>query len=154
VPLRKECLDIVRRAGPPVDVAYEDVSGGHLGHPHRGATHEDGKTFGYVPDEAALHRGPPRFRLGGARLARACSQRDSHRKLLTEKVFVDLNATTTRQSEDGPGGPGTSPVRILCLVYTVEQHHSRLPAIRETWGYVCSMVLLVTKGCQFICVAA
>jgi hypothetical protein len=144
VPLRPECLDIVRRAGPPVDLAREDAASGagrgrlRRRHPHRGATDEDGTTLGYVPDERALRRDPPPFRLGGKRLARACSKRDSDFRLLTEKVLVeDLNATADRRNGEGrPGGPGPPPIRILCLIYTVEQHHSRLPAIRETWGYV------------------
>jgi glycoprotein-N-acetylgalactosamine 3-beta-galactosyltransferase len=151
VPLREECLDVVRRAGPPVDLAYEDVTGGHVDHPHLGATYEDGTTFGYVPDVGALRRDPPPFRLGGggdgeeALLARACSTRDSDNKVLTEKVFVDLSASAaTWPNEGGPGGP-PPPERILCLVYTIEPHHSRLPAIRETWGYVhwCSPALCV-----------
>jgi hypothetical protein len=83
--LRRECLDVVRRA-PRVDLAFADASGGRWRkqHPHLGATGEDGETFGYVPDEEFLRRDPPPFGLAGYKktLSRTCSVRDDHYRML------------------------------------------------------------------------
>lgn len=130
--LCKECLKIVQRA-QPIDLSFLDVSGGHKDHPHRGATYEDGKTFGYVHDETSLRQNPPPFRyeLLEEELKRACSVRDNDYKMITEgKVHVDLQ---TARMEDEPPWPR---VKLFCLLYTIDSYHDRIPAIRETWGYV------------------
>jgi hypothetical protein len=125
-PLCKECLEIVQRA-QPIDISYLDVSEGHKDHPHLGAMDADGK-LGYVHDETALHRNPPPFRYEGEALHSACSLRDNNYKMLTEKVFVDLNATKIIEESKRPRD------KIFCLVYTIDSGHPKIPPIRETWG--------------------
>jgi hypothetical protein len=137
IPLRRECLEVVQRASP-IEVAFVDARGGHREHPHLGATHEDGKTFGYVPDETWLQRDPPPFRLAGdeRRLSSSCAMKDDHYKML-RRVVVGRNGSAVREIE-GPLPPWRPRVKILCTVYTVETRHGRIPAILETWGYVTS----------------
>jgi hypothetical protein len=128
-PLCKECLEIIQRA-EPIDITYLDVSGGHKEHPHLGATDVDGTTFGYVHDETALRKNPPPFHFEGDALRQACLTRDNNYKMLTEKVFVDLNATVEVEKSGRPRD------KIFCLVYTIDSGHPKIPTIRETWGYV------------------
>lgn len=125
-PLCKECLEIVQRA-QPIDVSYVDVSGGHKEHPHLGAMDADGK-LGYLHDETALRRNPPPFHFEGEALRNACTLRDNNYKMLTEKVFVDLNATKIIDASKAPRD------KIFCLVYTIDSGHPKIPPIRETWG--------------------
>jgi hypothetical protein len=126
-PLCDECLRIVQMA-EPVDLGFVDVSGGHGDHPHMGATDADG-TFGYVHDEAALRRDPPPVQNGNdGELREACRIRDDNYKMLTEKVFVDVNETRAVEASGRPRA------KILCTVFTIEPYHHKIPAIRETWG--------------------
>lgn len=127
-PLCKECLEIVQKA-KPIDLTYEDVSGGHKEHPHLGATDEAGK-IGYIHDETALRENPPKFDMPEESLRAACLKRDNNYKMLNEKVFVDLNATAEIEKSGKPRD------KIFCLVYTIESGHPKIPLIRETWAYV------------------
>jgi hypothetical protein len=129
-PLCVPCLGTVQRAGRR-NVTFLDVSGGRGEHPHLGATYEDGTTFGYVHDETALKRDPPPFRYGpDGDLREACLIRDENHIVLTEKVFVDLNETREIEKSGRPRD------KIFCTVFTIEQFHYKIPAIRETWGCV------------------
>jgi hypothetical protein len=123
-PLCKECLEIVQRA-KPVDISFVDVSDGHRQHPHLGARDESGK-FGYVHDETALHRNPEPFDLPADDLRAQCLKRDNNYRMLTEKVFVDLDYDKSMQVKPRP--------KIFCLVYTIESGHPKIPFIRKTWG--------------------
>jgi hypothetical protein len=128
-PLCEPCLQIVQRA-PRVNLTFLNVSGGHRNHPHLGGTYEDGATFGYVHDETALRRDPPPIRYEADELREGCLVRDDNHIVLTNKVFVDLNAT--REVEKS----GSPRPKLFCAVYTTESAHHKIPAIRETWGYV------------------
>ena len=123
-PLRPTNLNIVRNA-TAIDLAYVDVSYNHEKDPHRGARDEEGK-WGYVHDETALRFNPPPFPTD--RLHQDCVERDSHHKMLTERVFVD------KEVHDAVERSGKKRVRILCIIYSTDAGHVKIPAIRETWG--------------------
>jgi hypothetical protein len=127
-PLCAECLEIVLKA-TPVNITYVDVTGGHAEHPHLGALDEHGAP-GYVHDETALRKNPPLLQLSDTMLRSHCQKRDGNYRMLTEKVFVDLDQskkklTLARQRQRDS---------IFCLVYTIDTFHAKIPAIRETWG--------------------
>jgi glycoprotein-N-acetylgalactosamine 3-beta-galactosyltransferase len=123
-PLPEARLEIVSKA-KPVDLAYVDVSGGHKEHPHLGALDENGNS-GYIHDEAALRKNPPPFEF--ANLDTACKRHDNNYKMLTEKVFVDMDAHEAAEKS------GQKRDKIFCLVYTIDSGHPKIPSIRETWG--------------------
>lgn len=125
-PLCDECLEIVSKA-QPIKIAYVDVSDGHKAHPHLGALDENGKT-GYVHDSTALRNNPPVFQLEDDLLRNHCTSRDNNYKMLSEKVFVDLEYDKAMESSLVPRD------KIFCLVYTIDVFHSKIAAVRETWG--------------------
>ena len=125
-PLCDECLKIVQQA-KPIDITYVNVSDGHKEHPHKGATDEKGG-FGYIHDETALHLNPPPFEFEGDELKKACLKRDNNYRMLTERVFVDM------QSHEEAIKSGKNRAKIFCLVYTIDAGHPRIPNIRQTWG--------------------
>ena len=127
-PLCDECLKIVQEA-QPIDLSFVDVSGGHKEHPHMGALDELG-ILGYVHDETALRRNPPTTSFEEDALRSVCLKRDNNFKMLNEKVFVDLEYDKKMEAS------GQSRDTIFCLVYTIDSAHSKIPSIRETWGYV------------------
>jgi glycoprotein-N-acetylgalactosamine 3-beta-galactosyltransferase len=133
-PLDEGRLAIVTRASP-VKLAYVDASGGHTAHPHRGATDENG-VFGYVHDETELARNPPPFELpdDDDEHDRLCKKGDPNYKMLTKKVFVDLQGHEAAEKRAEHGLARKKRVKIFCLVYTIEKFHDRIPTIRETWG--------------------
>ena len=131
-PLCEECLQIVEKA-QPINLQKVDMSGGHQDHPHLGAKDADGN-LGYVHDETNLHRNPPSFNMDKNDLVNACSRKDNNYKMLTEKVFVDVEGDA--QATRDLGGP-ENRVKLFCLVYTTEKGHDNLPRIRETWGQKC-----------------
>ena len=132
-PLREENMAIISKASP-VRLAYEDVSGGHMNHPHRGATDENG-VFGYVHDETALHSNPPHFAFkDDNERQRLCKKGDSNYKMLTEKVYVDLTNHEAAERRAEHGLAKKKRAKIFCLVYTIEKYHNKIPAIHETWG--------------------
>jgi hypothetical protein len=124
-------LDTARRAliqkAPMVDLTWVHVAGNYSQHPHRGARDANGN-FGYVPDPTALRKSPPMFQYEN--LKQGCALRDGDYKMLTQKVFVDLDAHKRAELS------GTKRDKILCIVYSTEDYHDRIPFIRETWGYV------------------
>ena len=126
-PLSSDRENIVSQA-QPIDLVFEDVSGGHREHPHMGGKDADGN-FGYIHDETALRKNPPAFAFDN--LEAACNNHDSHYTMLTERVSVDTAA------HDAADNTGKSRAKIFCLVYTIDKGHSSIPAIRETWAQKC-----------------
>eukprot|EP00542_Grammatophora_oceanica_P009644 CAMPEP_0194035860 /NCGR_PEP_ID=MMETSP0009_2-20130614/8276_1 /TAXON_ID=210454 /ORGANISM="Grammatophora oceanica, Strain CCMP 410" /LENGTH=880 /DNA_ID=CAMNT_0038677401 /DNA_START=21 /DNA_END=2663 /DNA_ORIENTATION=+ len=118
-PLDSTRAELVGRA-QPIDITFEDVSGGHKDHPHLGAKDESGN-LGYIHDETALRENPPAYEFDN--LENACNNHDSHYKMLTEKVKVKA--------------PQNPKSKIFCLVYTIDSGHKNIPPIRETWGQRC-----------------
>jgi hypothetical protein len=125
-PLCKECLEIIKKA-KPVDISYVDVSGGNQEFPHKGAKDEDGN-WGYIHDETALHRTHPPFQWEEHEQKEMCMMRDNNYRMLTERVFVDLEYDKKQEES------GVKRDKIFCLIYTLEAGHIKLPFIRETWG--------------------
>ena len=123
-PLCDECLKIIQKA-KPYDTKFVDVSGGYKDHPHKGALDAEGR-IGYVHDETALRLNPPKNSFSQSMLEPLCSIRDNNYRMLTEKVFVDLEYE--HKMEHLPRD------KIFCLVYTIDKYHNKIPAIRETWG--------------------
>ena len=123
-PIDAKRLALIQGA-PQVNITYVDVSMGHVDFPHKGARFPNG-TWGYVHDETALHRNPPKFEYPD--LKAACDKRDNHYKMLTEQVFVDFKA------DEEANKSGEKRAKIFCLVYTIDSGHDRIPFIRETWG--------------------
>ena len=126
-PIPQSRLDLLSTA-KPMDLTYVDMTNGFKEFPHRGAKDEEGN-WGYVHDETALRKNPPEFEFPN--LERACARQDNHRKMLTEKVFVDLEAHEAAEKS------GKRRDTIFCLVYTISTGHDRIPYIRETWGSKC-----------------
>jgi hypothetical protein len=125
-PLCKECLEIIKKA-KPVDISFVDVSGGNLEFPHKGAKDENGN-WGYVHDETALHKSHPPFQWEEQVQKEMCMKRDSNYRMLTQRVFVDLEYDKKQEES------GVKRNKIFCLMYTTESSHNKLPAIRQTWG--------------------
>jgi glycoprotein-N-acetylgalactosamine 3-beta-galactosyltransferase len=115
-----------------VDLAYVDVTDGQKEDPHRGAKDEEGN-FGYVHDEKALRRNPPQFQYTDDQIQ--CENNDGNKRMLTQKVFVDIPAHEA--AERNAETSGKPRAKIFCLVYTIDKFHDRIPAIRETWGQKC-----------------
>jgi hypothetical protein len=125
-PLRPENLKILSSA-KPIDIAFLDVSGGHTEHPHMGATDESG-AYGYIHDETALRKNPPKLVFANEELSKACTKKDDNYRMMSERVIVDLEYD--KNMEDS----GARRDKIFCLVYTTEEGHNKIPNIRETWG--------------------
>jgi hypothetical protein len=125
-PLRAENLKIVEQANP-IDIAFEDVSGGHKEHPHLGATDENG-VLGYIHDETALRKNPPSLSIEDSELRKFCEIRDDNYRMMHERVVVDTEYD--KKMEDS----GLKRDKIFCLVYTIDSGHPKIPNIRETWG--------------------
>lgn len=125
-PLRPENLKILSSA-KPVDITFLDVSGGHNEHPHMGATDENG-AYGYVHDETALRKNPPKLVFEDDQLSKACKKRDDNYRMMTERVIVDLEYNKKMEES------GAKRDKIFCLVYTTEEGHPKIPNILETWG--------------------
>jgi hypothetical protein len=123
-PLDEARLELIQKA-QPVDIRYEDVTGGHQEHPHKGARDANGN-WGYVHDETALRKNPPKFDY--PEIKQGCGNHDNHYKMLTEQVIVDLESHNAAQQS------GKKRDKIFCLVYTIDSGHNRIPYIRQTWG--------------------
>lgn len=132
-PLVEDKMAIISKASH-VNIKYVDVSGGHVEHPHKGGTDENGK-FGYVHDETFLIKNPPTFEIKDEKdRGVLCKKGDPNYQMLTNKVFVDLtnHEAAEKRSEHGLAKKGRA--KIFCLVYTIEKNHHTIPAIKETWG--------------------
>jgi hypothetical protein len=125
-PLCKECLEIIKKA-KPVDISFVDVSGGNQEFPHKGAKDENGN-WGYIHDETALHKTHPPFQWEESDQKKMCMMRDNNYRMLTERVFVDLEYDKKQEES------GVKRDKIFCLAYTTESAHHKLSAIRQTWG--------------------
>jgi glycoprotein-N-acetylgalactosamine 3-beta-galactosyltransferase len=126
-PLDHVRLDILSTA-KAIDLKYVNVTGGFKDHPHMGARDENGK-WGYIHDEKALRKNPPKFEYPD--LKKACANHDANYKMLTEKVFVDLEANEAAIKS------GKKREKLFCLVYTTSNAHDRIPYILQTWGPKC-----------------
>jgi len=74
---------------------------------------------------------PPTFGMAKQALVKACEKHDNNYRMLTEKVYVDLEGHEAAEKSGKPRA------KIFCLVYTTEKGHNRIPRIRETWGQKC-----------------
>mmetsp|Transcript_42166 Transcript_42166/g.101416 ORF Transcript_42166/g.101416 Transcript_42166/m.101416 type:complete len:1036 (-) Transcript_42166:81-3188(-) len=128
-PLRETNLNIVQKA-KRVQLEFQDVAGLHEEHPHMGAQDFDGQ-WGYVHDVTSLRNNPPRWDFNEAKTKAACEKRDNNYKMMKERIVVDTEYD--QQMKNTPNRP-----KIFCLVYTTsDNHYSRLPHIRQTWGPKC-----------------
>jgi hypothetical protein len=137
-PLCAECLRIVQQAAP-VPLAFVDASEGYVDHPHLGAVDAQRRP-GYVHDETALRRNPPPNSITPDALRALCLKRDNNYRMLHEKVVVDL------EYDQKMVASGKRRDQIFCLVYTIDLFHEKIPAIRETWGYV--FVAMLATACH------
>lgn len=87
-----------------------------------GANDEQGN-LGYIHNPTSLKNNPPSFTFDKA----VCNNKDHHYKMLTSKVKVDHKAHDAL----------TKPVKIFCIVYTIENNHQKIPSILQTWGQKC-----------------
>eukprot|EP00804_Cyclotella_cryptica_P002281 CCRYP_004017-RA/>CCRYP_004017-RA protein AED:0.24 eAED:0.24 QI:148/1/1/1/1/1/6/1023/1015 len=135
-PLDEARMAIIAKASP-VKLAYVDVSGQHMEHPHKGALDEKGN-FGYVHDETFLAKSPPAFEFkNDSEKEKLCKKGDPNYIMLTERVFVDLTSHEAAEKRAEHGLSLKKRAKIFCLVYTIEKFHDRIPAIKETWGKKC-----------------
>jgi len=128
--LNKELISTAKM----VDLKYVDVTDDFAEFPHKGAMDEQ-DTFGYIHDEKSLHAIAPPINLSKDKMNQLCGKDDGNKKMLTKKVFVDLEAHEAANRLAEIGGPPRA--KIFCLVYTIATNHDRIPAIRETWGQKC-----------------
>jgi hypothetical protein len=126
IPLRPECLAIVQSL-PPVNLSYVDVAGNHSEHPHMGALDEDGNP-GFIHDPTTLRKSERTWHVTEEYRREQCNIHDDDYKLLTERVFVDLEYDRQRR-ESGIPRP-----KIFCALYTSAKSHGKVQNIRDTWG--------------------
>ena len=81
---------------------------------------------GYVHDEKALRRNPPKLEF--PELKEACAKRDNDWRMIHKRVVVETEYEQTRNES------GEKRDKIFCLVYTIEKFHDRIPNILQTWG--------------------
>jgi hypothetical protein len=143
-PLCDECLKIVQQA-KSYSIQFVDVSNGYREHPHMGALDDMGHS-GYVHDETALRFNPPKNSFTSELLTPLCNIRDNNYRMLTEKVYVDLEYDKYMQDNNN----AQHRDKIFCLVYTIDLYHKKLPAIRETWGYALSSVIIFILNDQLL----
>ena len=125
-PLRPENLEIAKRP-KMVDISFVDVSDGHQDHPHLGALDANGVS-GYIHDETALRINPPDFNYGETEMIAGCTKKDDNSRMMNKRIVVETEYDKKMNSS------GQKRDKIFCLVYTIEQGHSKIPNIRETWG--------------------
>ena len=125
-PLRPENLEIAKRP-KMIDISFVDVSDGHEDHPHLGALDANGVS-GYIHDETALRINPPDFNYGETEMIAGCTKKDDNSRMMNKRIVVETEYDKKMNSS------GQKRDKIFCLVYTIEQGHSKIPNIRETWG--------------------
>ena len=120
-PLCDECWQIVKSM-PRVDISFEktDMVPGTV----VGARNSQGQLEPFHFDETALHQNPEAFEFDADEF---CEKKDDDYKVFREKVFVDMEYERQQQFK-------TSRPKILCIVYSFEGDHSRIPILRQTWG--------------------
>lgn len=126
VPLRPENRKIVASA-KPINIDFEDVSGGHEEHPHLGAKDENG-VLGYIHDETYLRKSPPMLEIDDSEMAKFCKSRDDNYKMMHNRIVVDTEYDKKMDES------GAKRDKIFCLVYTIDAGHPKIPNILETWG--------------------
>ena len=137
-PLDPSRLAMIKKT-KPISIEYIDATGGHKEHPHMGAKDENGQ-WGYVHDETFLRRDPPAFDL--PEKEQACAKRDAEYKMLTKKVFVDLEGEAKAEREAKE--TGRDRPKILCAIFTASKYHDKLEAIRNTWGPKCDGIIFAS----------
>lgn len=139
-PLRRINREIVSRTHP-VDLAFEKMT--DLDHPHLGALDEDGKP-GYVADQLSLRKSPPDFQMVSDD-GNACERNhDGNHKMLTQRVSIDFTAHDAADAK--AKASSKERAKIMCVVYTIEENHSRIPPIRQTWGQRCDGFIVVSDA--------
>ncbi len=91
----------------------------------------------YVYNVTSLKSNPPNFTLDGLLLDSICNIHDETWKVLTEKVSIDFKGHERAEINAKLDPTGKPRVKLMCIVYTIESDHNRIPAIRETWGQKC-----------------
>ena len=125
-----------------VRIGYVDAAGDRGEHPHRGARDADGN-WGYVHDETFLRGGDNSPTFAFPDREGACAVRDENYRMLTEKVFVDLEGEA--EAERAAREAGRQRPRILCAIFTASPYHRKLGAIRNTWGPKCDGILFASN---------
>jgi len=121
-------LEILSHA-EPISLIYEQLSVGEK-HPHMGARDASGK-LGYIHDATALRKNAPSFEHNSM----YCDNNDGNYKMLTQKVVIDFDAVKNIEK----------PVKIFCVVYTIQPSHDRIPPILQTWGQKCDGFMVASN---------
>lgn len=147
-PLCNECLEIIKQA-QQIDIRYVDVHTNHeMEHPHMGATDPSGILGQYVHDETNLRYQPPEFIYPN--LIIGCKNRDTNYEMLQEKIKVEYSYDHVHNMN--PNYDSSSYPKLFCIIYTTENSHHKISAIRETWGYVFDCVFNKKNCPYFICI--
>jgi len=143
-PLRPLNLEIVSRTHS-VDLSFVDVSEDGLGsqdHPHLGGLDEDGK-YGYVFNELSLQMNPPKFQRVDEEGDACENNKDGNYKMLTNRVSIDFAGHEAAEANAKVKG-APERAKIMCIVYTIEAHHSRITPIQQTWGQRCDGFIAIS----------
>ncbi|GKY91430.1 hypothetical protein MPSEU_000115300 [Mayamaea pseudoterrestris] len=132
-PLRPDCLAIIQNMSF-VDTIFVPVAAEHS---HLGAVNSWGMA-GYVHDVTKLRQKPPPFSMTRQEMAAECMNQDDDYKMIKERFVVDLEYERQMQQSGKPRP------KILCIIYTSKQGHSRIKNIRETWGPKCDGFLVAS----------
>jgi len=142
-PLRPLNLEIVSRTHP-ISLSFVDMTtGDNLNHPHLGALDKEGIS-GYIANQLSLQQNPPAFEMVGED-GNACDKNDDgNHKMLTQRVSIDFAAHDAAEAK--AKASATERAKIMCIVYTIEAHHSRIPPIQQTWGQKCDGFVVVSDA--------
>ena len=111
-----------------------------IGIPHAPAIASDG-TDNYIHNVTSLRSNPPELKFDN--LNHVCGLHDETWKLLTKKVSVDMSGHI--EAERKAKEEGIPRVKLMCIVYTIEPDHYKIPSIRETWGNKCDGFIVASN---------
>ena len=143
---RNELNKIILSTAQVMDLQYVNVTGGHQNHPHLGAFDEFGNS-GYIYDEKALRKNPIPFNITIEEL-KCNNKTDSITQVFRERVFINVSAHENAEILTTKGSGAKEAyyrTKLLCIIYTTEPYHDRIPAIRETWGQKCDGFMAVSN---------
>ena len=103
--------------------------------------YDDNNKDNYVHNVTSLRQNRPKFDVDN--LDDICSIHDETWKLLTEKISIDLEGHDIAQQNVLNGGKPRA--KIMCIIYTIEPFHDRIPIIRETWGQKCDGFMVASN---------
>ena len=143
--LRETNIKILSTVINKFDLQFVDLTGNSNSnstnnehqHPHKGAYDEDGNP-GYKYDEKALRKHTKTGTNHTFHITQEqaqCDLNDGTMQLLTNKVYVNLDAHKRAETRAKNGGKPRA--KILCTIYTHEQNHKKLPTLYQTWGKKC-----------------